>query len=276
MRRSDAFTYDGQNRSKISFPLGGIGTGSIGLSGSGRLIDWEIHNRPAKGSTNGFSHFAIRAEQNGKVLDARMLNGPYLGDRTGEFQAEESRNYGTGARRDSLAGMPHFETCRFLGRFPTACITLADARFPGVVEMAAFNPFIPLNDRDSSIPAAMFAVTVFNTTDAPIDYTVIGVLAACRSGRAAIGWAEVVIELVGSCWRSVGRWNSCGGDLVRLDQAVASGEGLQSTHEQRIWLRSCRPGRTSASCSTPWSRGSTRRGRCPGRGAGTVETQALI
>ncbi len=176
MHRSDAFTYDGQNRSKISFPLGGIGTGSIGLSGSGRLIDWEIHNRPAKGSTNGFSHFAVRAEQDGKVLDARVLNGPYLGDRTGDFQAEPSRNYGTGARRDSLAGMPHFETCRFLGRFPTTCITLGDARFPGSVEMTAFNPFIPLNDRDSSVPAAMFAVTVFNTTDTPIDYTVVGVL----------------------------------------------------------------------------------------------------
>ncbi len=30
------------------------------LRGGGRLIDWEIHNRPAKGITNGLSHFAVQ------------------------------------------------------------------------------------------------------------------------------------------------------------------------------------------------------------------------
>ena len=42
------------------------------------------------------------------MLDARILNGPYLGNRTGDFPADTSRNFGFGARRDSLAGMPHF------------------------------------------------------------------------------------------------------------------------------------------------------------------------
>ena len=32
----------------ISFPLGGIGTGCIGLAGNGELNDWEIFNRPNK------------------------------------------------------------------------------------------------------------------------------------------------------------------------------------------------------------------------------------
>ena len=40
----------------------------IGLSGAGRLIDWEMLNRPNKGSTNGISHFAVRAERSGKML----------------------------------------------------------------------------------------------------------------------------------------------------------------------------------------------------------------
>lgn len=43
--------YTGRQLREISFPLGGIGTGSIGLSGSGRLIDWEIFNHANKGST---------------------------------------------------------------------------------------------------------------------------------------------------------------------------------------------------------------------------------
>ncbi|WP_046866983.1 GH116 family glycosyl-hydrolase [Microvirga massiliensis] len=170
------FTYEGENTAKISFPLGGIGTGSVGLSGGGRLIDWEIFNKPEKGSTNGFSHFAVKAERNGRVIDARILNGPYHGDRTGDFQAEATRNFGTGARRDSLVGMPHFKSCRFHGRFPTARLTFDDDRFPGAVELEAFNPFIPLDSRNSSMPVAMFEVSLRNTSDEPTDYTVVGVL----------------------------------------------------------------------------------------------------
>jgi uncharacterized protein (DUF608 family) len=176
MSLAGTFVYEGERTREISFPLGGIGTGSIGLSGAGRLIDWEILNRPNKGSTNGISHFAVRAERNGAVLDARILNGPYRGNRTGDFTGAFSRNFGFGVRRDSLAAMPHFASCRFEGRFPIARLEFADAHFPGGVALQAFNPFIPLNDRDSSMPVAMFEVTLSNTTDAPIDYSVIGVL----------------------------------------------------------------------------------------------------
>ena len=37
--------YTGKYTSQISFPLGGIGTGCIGLSGNGSLRDIEIKNR---------------------------------------------------------------------------------------------------------------------------------------------------------------------------------------------------------------------------------------
>ncbi len=36
------FVYTGAKTSQISFPLGGIIGGSIGLCGNGRLIDWEM------------------------------------------------------------------------------------------------------------------------------------------------------------------------------------------------------------------------------------------
>lgn len=32
----------------LSFPLGGVGAGSLGLGGRGQLRDWEIFNRPNK------------------------------------------------------------------------------------------------------------------------------------------------------------------------------------------------------------------------------------
>jgi len=52
------FIYEAYNTKEISFPLGGIGTGSIGLGGDGRLKDWEIFNKPNKGSVNGFSYIS--------------------------------------------------------------------------------------------------------------------------------------------------------------------------------------------------------------------------
>ena len=85
----DYFTYTGDKTKEISFPLGGIGTGCIGLAGNGKLIDWEIYNRPNKGTINGFSHFAIKAESNGKVLDARVLNGDLLPGYTGELNGPQ-------------------------------------------------------------------------------------------------------------------------------------------------------------------------------------------
>ena len=54
--------YEGKKTREISFPLGGIGTGCIGLGGHGGFVDVEIKNRPNKNTTAEFTHFAIKAE----------------------------------------------------------------------------------------------------------------------------------------------------------------------------------------------------------------------
>ena len=52
--------YDQEHTGRIALPIGGIGTGTVSLSGRGNLQDWEIANRPAKGfnpnSTFGHMH----------------------------------------------------------------------------------------------------------------------------------------------------------------------------------------------------------------------------
>ncbi|MEZ4861675.1 MAG: GH116 family glycosyl-hydrolase [Caldilineaceae bacterium] len=172
----DHFLYRGAKTSQISFPLGGIGTGSIGLAGNGRLLDWEIFNRPSKGSVNGFSHFAIRAEQNDQVIDARILHGDLPAPYQGELQGNRFSTFGWGPRREYMTGLPHFQRVDFRGEFPLAELTFHDDSFPGAVQLQAFNPFIPLNADDSGIPAAFFEFSVTNTTDTPLTYTVVGVL----------------------------------------------------------------------------------------------------
>jgi non-lysosomal glucosylceramidase len=180
----DRFEYRGARARHVAFPLGGIGAGSVSLTGSGRLIDWSIRNRPAIHQLNGYSHFAIKAERDGELLDARVLNGPYEGVPTGSPSTRKFDGYGFGANRDCMAGAPHFDDAVFFGRFPIAEIEFLCESFPGKVRMTAFSPFIPHNDRDSSMPAALFSFVVENDTDAAIDYTIAATLGnyGCDSG----------------------------------------------------------------------------------------------
>lgn len=166
------FIYKGEKTKEISFPLGGIGTGCIGLAGNGSLIDWEIFNKPNKGSINGFSHFAVKAETAGKVLDARVLSGDLQPPYTGSLGKPHFNTYGFGPDRGTMAGVPHFRDVEFIGEYPIAKLRFRDDNFPGNVTMTAFNPFIPLNDKDSSIPGAFFEIEVENNSNETISYTI--------------------------------------------------------------------------------------------------------
>jgi uncharacterized protein (DUF608 family) len=171
------FAYAGERSRFVRFPLGGIGSGGFSISGSGRLVDWSIRNRPNLQSFNGYSHFALKAEREGKLLDARVLNGAYDGDPAGSPGVRPVFDgFGHGANRQSLVGVPHFTDVVFYGRFPVADLTFADPAFPGNVRLTAFSPFIPHDDHDSSMPVAMLVFEIANPTDAPIDYTLAGTL----------------------------------------------------------------------------------------------------
>ena len=55
-----ARTYAGRDLARISLPLGGIGTGTVGFGGRGQFRDWELENRPSKGLTSPLTFFACR------------------------------------------------------------------------------------------------------------------------------------------------------------------------------------------------------------------------
>ena len=164
--------YRNQDRQEICFPLGGLGSGCVSLDGTGRLRDWEIFNHPAKGSLNGFSHFGLKAERNGTTVDTRVLNADLLGPYTGRYVEHKNYSgYGYGPDRFLMAGVPHFRSSEFYGEFPLAEIHFLDESFPAQVSLEAFNPFIPSNPDDSSLPTAFFTVGVTNSTSEPLDCT---------------------------------------------------------------------------------------------------------
>lgn len=166
--------YKDKKTAEISFPLGGIRSGSVSLGGNGQLIDWEIFNRPNKGSYNEYTNFAVKAERGGKVVDARILAGDLqtsmMGDKS--KSSHHSWGYGHGPNRTTLAGFAHFSDFEFDGKFPIAVLKYKEEKFPGEIKLRAFNPFIPSDDKNSSIPAAFFEWEILNTTHEDIDYTI--------------------------------------------------------------------------------------------------------
>jgi len=165
--------YTGKKLKEIIFPLGGIGTGSIGLAGNGSFKDFEIRNRPAKGSSFGRMHFAIRAVDKCGRVSVKILNSDVEKDYMGHYAKSIFGGYGFGVSGSSMAGFPHFKSCVFDGRFPIATLTFTDDSFPAKVTLTAFNPLIPLNSFDSSLPAAFFNVEVENTSEEDYEFSVI-------------------------------------------------------------------------------------------------------
>lgn len=163
--------YRDEKTKEIIFPLGGIGSGSLGLSGNGSFADMEIYNRPDKGTRDDMPFFAVRAEREGEVFDARVLTGDLYRDLMGTYTQDYYHGYGFGAARGTMAGFPHFRHVTFKGEFPTATLSFRDDTFPGAVSLRAFNPMIPTDDKNSSLPAAFFEITFRNTTDKQARYT---------------------------------------------------------------------------------------------------------
>lgn len=161
--------YEKQTTKNISFPIGGIGTGCIGLTGNGELNDWEIFNRPNKNTRNGYSHFAIKAKCKGNTV-TKVLHGDTNENLMGTHHNQRHVGFGYGPRCNSLAGFPHFKNLRFEGNFPIAKLTYEDEAFPAVVRLCAFNPLIPHDDFNSSLPAAFFEWEIENITDEDIEY----------------------------------------------------------------------------------------------------------
>ena len=144
----------------------------------------------------------MKAERGGQVLDARVLNGDLTADHHGELHggAHSADQFGFGPSRGRMAGAPHMDDVTFTGEFPMAHLAFASGSFPGAVEMAAFNPFIPLNEDDSSIPAALFEIRVRNTEPSATRYTVamslsnpagLGTNTLGRDGGTGVSWLKL-------------------------------------------------------------------------------------
>ncbi|HEX4758073.1 MAG TPA: GH116 family glycosyl-hydrolase [Terracidiphilus sp.] len=144
--------FRGRQLRMISFPLGGVAAGSLGLGGRGQLDNWEIFNRPNKGFRPSYAFPSIWAQAGGAkplahVLEAR-IQPPYEG------------SDGLGA--NNAPGLSRLESATFTGEYPLAHIDFEDRSLPVKVELDAFSPFIPHEPDDSGLPVAILRYRVTN------------------------------------------------------------------------------------------------------------------
>jgi uncharacterized protein (DUF608 family) len=146
--------YAGKDLETIGMPVGGIGAGQLYLRGDGTLALWQIFNRnvfSGYGSQNYRTYrpdspvdsgFAVFVEKDGKTLTKTL-----------------DQNFGT---------------VEFAGEYPIGVVRYRDEGFPVSVSMRAYSPFIPLNAKDSALPATLFSITLENTSGQNVKAGVVG------------------------------------------------------------------------------------------------------
>jgi non-lysosomal glucosylceramidase len=152
--------------SAAAFPLGGIGAGNVSLGARGDLRDWEIFNRPAKGTRLPNTFFAIRAQAGAAPPVTRVLEGPL----------PPPHALSHGYHPTSAAGLPRLASATLRGAYPIATVEFADERLPVAVALEAYTPLVPLDPDDSGLPCAIFTYTVRNTAPEPVRLTLVGSL----------------------------------------------------------------------------------------------------
>ncbi|MBS4197608.1 GH116 family glycosyl-hydrolase [Lederbergia citri] len=153
--------YSGKDQ-VAAFPLGGIGTGNVSIGSRGELRDWEIFNRPGKRTIMPNTFFSIWVKQDGEEPIAKVL----------ESRINPPHDLSHGYHPITGAGLPRMEKSTLLGEYPIARIDFTDSTLPLNVNMRTFTPFIPLNEKDSGIPGAVFNYSVRNSSDKPVNVTI--------------------------------------------------------------------------------------------------------
>ncbi|MHA1509199.1 MAG: GH116 family glycosyl hydrolase, partial [Promethearchaeota archaeon] len=70
--------------------------------------------------------------------------------------------------------LPQVENIIYSGEYPISFLTFEDEALPIETRLIAFNPFIPLDSKNSGIPVIIFQIHIKNISDAQIEATVLG------------------------------------------------------------------------------------------------------
>jgi len=134
----------------IGMPVGGIGAGQIYLCGDGSLGLWEIFN----------DH---RTYPHGAVSYARRTIPKPVDHGLALYWKQD------GVTKAHMLDHSGFDSVGFRNMHPVGVVYYGSENAPVKVTLEGFSPFIPLNAKDSALPATIMMVTVENVSEKPLE-----------------------------------------------------------------------------------------------------------
>ena len=176
--------YIGEYTRKVAYPIGGIGTGMFCVEGTGALSNMSLRHRPnVFHEPTMFAAIHVKGFEHG----TRILEGP----------VPEWKKFGApnSSRGDGGSwGMPRFKDFSFLSRFPFAEIEMNDQNVPVDVKLTVWNPFIPADEDNSSLPVAGFEYEFHNSSNKEVEaifsYNSMNFMQTPGKGKAYIDTAK--------------------------------------------------------------------------------------
>ncbi len=160
--QAEIYTSKRDELKYIGMPVGGICTGQLYISGDGKLWLWDIFqsNYEREGP----------AEEKKWRLDQFSMGGLYQKPRTSSkennrFQVESGfaiRYKNGGQEKYYPLNKKGFDNISFRGEYPLAKISYKQDELPFTVKLKAYSPFIPLNVKESGIPATVMSYQISN------------------------------------------------------------------------------------------------------------------
>ena len=156
-------TYQDDQLRFIQCPLGGIGTGNILMNGYGAISELEIFGHPAvDGIPPEQTFFSLWTKPFGGVAEAHILEGEFLDEYPDPF----------GKPPQQLGGIPRFRRAAMTNAYPVVRYELSDEEVPLTARLIAWSPYIPVDEWNSGIPAAILEWTLENPTKDTVEYSI--------------------------------------------------------------------------------------------------------
>ncbi|MGB2863317.1 MAG: GH116 family glycosyl-hydrolase, partial [Sedimentisphaerales bacterium] len=146
--------YRGKDLETIGMPVGGIGTGQLYLRGDGTFAVWQIFNRHV---FSGYGAENYRTYRPDSPVDSGFAVFVKKDGKTSTKTLD--RNFGT---------------VNFTAEYPLASVRYSDSTFPVKVRMTCSSPFIPLNAKDSALPATMLTIILENPSKETVTTGIVG------------------------------------------------------------------------------------------------------
>lgn len=178
MKAKGIFTLTDEKLRCSAMPLGGIGTGTIALGGDGLLKQWQITNTVNHRAFVPNSFFAVRTSGVGESSQSpitRALICTKVHENGNFVPAKSVSDHRiTSNMKEFFDKLPQVENIIFDGEYPVSFLKFEDSELPLEVKLTAFNPFIPLDPKNSGLPIIIFQFSFKNITNEPIEAILLG------------------------------------------------------------------------------------------------------